>query len=109
MFGLKIITSREYNDLKWKLEIAYEFIKDKNEKINSLYEIINEKDEELKKYKSRSKKSGKKTKDDVILLTDVAESPLVEEIKSNEKPKRFIKKTSKPKTQRRVVRKADEK
>jgi hypothetical protein len=58
----------------------------------------------LKKYRSESKKSSK----DVILLTDVAETPLIEETNSNGKPKRVVKKTGKSKTQRRVVRKANE-
>ena len=46
--------------------------------------------------------------EEAILLTDVAETPLIEEPKSEGKPKRVVKKTGETKTRRKVVRKTDE-
>ena len=104
MFGLKIVKSQDYADLRYQLQQALEIITEDSKKIDDLNDTIRKQNELLKKYRSESKKSSK----DVILLTDVAETPLIEETNSNGKPKRVVKKMGKPKTQRRVVRKANE-
>lgn len=105
MFGLKIVKSQDYADLQYQLQHALEIITEDGKKIDDLNDIIRKQNELLKKYRSESKKSSK----DVILLTDVAETPLVEETNSNGKPKRVVKKTGNSKPRRRVIHKTTEK
>jgi len=107
MFGLKIVKSQDYKDLNWRLEQALAIIDEKDAKIAELNDVISKKDVELENYKS-VKKQLKKDAKNVVLLTDVAETPLVEEPKSEGKPKRVVKKTGTTKTRKKVVRKTDE-
>ena len=110
MFGLKIVKSQDYADLNWRLEQALALIDEKDARIAELNDTISKKETELNNYKNRVKKlendvyAPKKA----VLLTDVAETPLVEEPKSEGKPKRVVKKTGSSKTRRNVVRKTDE-
>ena len=106
MFGLKIVKSQDYADLNWRLEQALALIDEKDTRIAELNDTISKKDAEIEKYK-KSKKQENPVKN-VVLLTDVAETPLVEEPKSEGKPKRVVKKTGGSKTRRKVVRKTDE-
>lgn len=109
MFGLKIVKSQDYADLKYQLQQALEIITEDSKKIDDLNDTIRKQNELLKKYRSESKKSSKTVKSDAILLTDVAETPLVEETNSNGKPKRVVKKTGNSKPRRRVIHKTTEK
>ena len=94
MFGLKIVKSQDYNDLKWRLNQALAIIDEKEAKIAELNDTIREKDVELSKRPT--------------FLTDVAETPLVKEVKSEKKPRKVVKKTGEAEPRRKVVRKTNE-
>ena len=113
MFGLKIVKSQDYKDLRWRLEQALALIDEKDTRIAELNDTISKKETELNNYKNRVKKLEKDVMDadapkKAILLTDVAETPLIEEPKSEGKPKRVVKKTCETKPRRNVIRKTDE-
>lgn len=110
MFGLKIVKSQDYADLNWRLEQALALIDEKDARIAELNDTISKKETELNNYKNRVKKleNDADAPKKAILLTDVAETPLIEEPKSEGKPKRVVKKTGSSKTRRNVVRKTDE-
>lgn len=110
MFGLKIVKSQDYADLNWRLEQALALIDEKDARIAELNDAISKKETELNNYKNRVKKleNDIDVPKKAVLLTDVAETPLVEEPKSEGKPKRVVKKTGTTKTRRKVIRKTDE-
>ena len=110
MFGLKIVKSQDYKDLNWRLEQALALIDEKDAKIAELNDTISKKETELNNYKNRVKKleNDAYAPKKAVLLTDVAETPLIEEPKSEGKPKRVVKKTGETKTRRKVVHKTDE-
>lgn len=103
MFGLKIVKAQKLNDLEWSLQQAYKLIDEKTSKIDDLYVEIESLKKKLADYETPKKEKV------VELLTDVAETPLIEEPKSEGKPKRVVKKTGGTKTRRKVVYKSDEK
>ncbi len=106
MFGLKLVKSKEYEDLQVRLRVTTELATSQAEKIAKQASEI---DEYKKKIKNLEATVGEQTKSKkVILLTDVAETPLVEEPKSEGKPKRVVKKTKSSITHKKVTRKTDE-
>lgn len=109
MFGLKIVKSQDYSDLNWRLGQALKLVEEKEARIAEQNDVISKLNKDVTALKAKLEKANavKKTSSKVVLLTDVAETPLVEEPKSEGKPKRVVKKTNGSKTRKKVVRKAE--
>ena len=96
MFGL--VRKSKYSGLETQVKILQNIIADKDYEITRLNSVISGLNERLKKLES---------KNDVVLLTDVAETPLV---KVSDTPK-VVRKTVKKKattTRKKVVRKSED-
>lgn len=109
MFGLKLVKSKEYEDLQVRLRVTTELATSQAEKIAKQASEIDEYKKRIKKLEATvGEQTIEKSSKKVILLTDVAETPLVEEPKSEGKPKRVVKKTKSSITHKKVTRKTDE-
>lgn len=101
MFGLKIVKSKEYSALKNRVQELEELL-GKNSALITYYDSekksLNAKIESLEERLAKYEEEPK-----TLLLTDVAEKPLVEEKKS----RKTVKKTSEGSTRKRVLRKTD--
>ena len=96
MFGL--VRKSKYSELDSQVKILQNIIADKDYEITRLNSVISNLNEQLKKLES---------KNDVVLLTDVAETPLVE---VSNTPK-VVKKTVKKKAttpRKKVARKSED-
>ena len=110
MFGLKLIKKEDYSVLEYQLEKAQTLLDEKDCEIKTLNSRIQDLENTvrdlLRKVSDSSTHDAKP--ENVVLLSDVAETPLVEE-KSAKKPRRAVKKTEGVKTPRKkVVKKTEE-
>ena len=110
MFGLKLIKKEDYSVLEYQLEKAQTLLDEKDCEIKTLNSRIQDLENTvrdlLRKVSDSSTPDAKP--ENVVLLSDVAETPLVEE-KSAKKPRRAVKKTEGVKTPRKkVVKKTEE-
>lgn len=93
MFGLKIVKSRDYLDLEWRLNSALIDVEAKAKKIDELLLKVKELEDKIKSLSTPEK--------EVTLITDVGEAPLTV------KKKRVVKKTGST-TRKKVVHKSEE-
>jgi hypothetical protein len=110
MFGLKLIKKEDYSVLEYQLEKAQSLLDEKDCEIKTLNSRIQDLENTvrdlLRKVSDSSTPDAKP--ENVVLLSDVAETSLVEE-KSVKKPRRTVKKTEGVKTPRKkVVKKTEE-
>ena len=110
MFGLKLIKKEDYSVLEYQLEKAQTLLDEKDCEIKTLNSRIQDLENTvrdlLRKVSDSSTPDAKP--ENVVLLSDVAETPLVEE-KSAKKPRKSVKKTEGVKTPRKkVVKKTEE-
>ena len=110
MFGLKLIKKEDYSVLEYQLEKAQTLLDEKDCEIKTLNSRIQDLENTvrdlLRKVSDSSTPDAKP--ENVVLLSDVAETPLVEE-KSAKKPRKSVKKTDGVKTPRKkVVKKTEE-
>ena len=106
MLGFKIVKSQTYSDLEWQFNQAIQLINEKDIKIADQATEINLLKSEVSELKNKlhALTSEKKT-EDVVLLTDTAETPLVVEKKTK---KTSAKKTEAAKPRKRIVHKTEE-
>lgn len=110
MFGLKLIKKEDYSVLEYQLEKAQTLLDEKDCEIKTLnsriQDLENTVKDLLRKVSDSSTPDAKP--ENVVLLSDVAETPLVEE-KPAKKPRKSVKKTDGVKTPRKkVVKKTEE-
>ena len=110
MFGLKLIKKEDYSVLEYQLEKAQTLLDEKDCEIKTLNSRIQDLENTvrdlLRKVSDSSTPDSKP--ENVVLLSDVAETPLVEE-KPAKKPRKSVKKTDGVKTPRKkVVKKTEE-
>ena len=111
MFGLKLIKKEDYSVLEYQLEKAQTLLDEKDCEIKTLNSRIQDLENTvrdlLRKVSDSSTPDAKP--ENVVLLSDVAETNLVMEEKSVKKPRKTVKKTEGVKTPRKkVVKKTEE-
>lgn len=109
MFGLKIVKSKTYSDLKWNLNQMAEIIEEKDKLIQDGYATIAKKDAEIIKlqyeldqYKAETQKEDKSPE----LLVDTAETPL--EVAKPKRQRKTVQKKEGSAPRKRVVHKTEE-
>ena len=111
MFGLKLVKEEDYSVLVYQLEKAQTLLDTKDCEIKTLTSRVQDLENEvrclLKKLSDHNSAEESKP-ENVVLLSDVAETPLAEE-KPAKKTRKVVKKTEGVKTPRKkVVHKTEE-
>ena len=106
MFGLKIVKKSEYSDLDSQVKILQNIAADKDLEISRLNSVISGLHEQIKKLEAELT-SPKKKSSDVVLLTDVAETPLAVETAAPKRVRKAVKKKTTATTRKKVVRKSE--
>lgn len=96
MFGL--VRKSKYSELDSQVKILQNIIADKDYEITRLNSVISGLNEQLKKLESKS---------DVVLLTDVTETPLVEVVNTPKVVKKSIRKKVTA-SRKKVVKKSED-
>ena len=113
MFGLKIVKKEDYSVLEYQLERAQTLLDNKDCEIKTLTSRVQDLENEvkclMKKLSDHLDSAEESKQENVVLLSDVAETPLVEE-KPVKKTRKTVKKPEGTvKTPRkRVVHKTEE-
>lgn len=108
MFGFKLVKEEDYVLLEGQLRNALDEVLVKDSEIKRLHARIQELELDNRAYRERLADRELDGRSETILLTDVAETPLVEEKKSARKPRKTVKKTEGSTIRRKVVHKTEE-
>ena len=112
MFGLKIVKESDYSVLEYQVERAQTLLDNKDCEIKTLNSRVQDLENEVRcllKKLSDHKSAEESKPENVVLLSDVAETPLVEE-KPVKKTRKTVKKAegTVKAPRKRVVHKAEE-
>ena len=108
MFGLKVVNKRSYLDLQDELNWYKKVASEKETKIANLEGEVKGLRSEVSRLEKKVEtlETSKKATNDAILLTDVAESPLVVEKKTKKRTK-VTKKSGETTKRKKIVHKTD--